>query len=176
MTLETLLKEHIREVPDFPKPGISFKDITPLLRNPEVSRRIVAAFVEIAEPLGLDAIAGIDSRGFLFGASLARAMDLPFVLVRKKGKLPGLTISQSYALEYGSAILEMHADALKPGQRVLIHDDLLATGGTADASARLVQKLGAEVAAFAFVVNLSFLNGAERLQNDHAPCHSLVHY
>ena len=123
----------------------------------------------------MDAIVGIDSRGFLFGPSLARALDIPFVLVRKKGKLPADTISVEYDLEYGSACLEIHKDALKQGDRVLIHDDLLATGGTAKASAELVKQLGGEVVNFAFIIELSFLNGAAQLA-DFAPTYSMATY
>ncbi len=173
--IESLVKNNIREVVDFPKAGISFKDITPLLLDPAVSQRILTALIEYARPLNLDAIVGIDSRGFLFGPSLARALDLPFVLVRKKGKLPANTIEVEYDLEYGSASLEIHKDAIKVGERVLIHDDLLATGGTAKASAQLVKQLGGEIAAFAFIVDLAFLNGAEQLKT-FAPSFSLAIY
>ena len=176
MSLEDLLKQHVNEIQDFPKPGISFKDITPILHNPELSKMVVAALSAVIKPLNVDAIVGIDSRGFLFGPSLARLLDLPFVLVRKQGKLPGDTMAYSYDLEYGSATLEIHRDALKPGQRVLIHDDLLATGGTAKATAELVRGLKAEVAAFAFVIDLAFLNGSALLESYQAPCHSLMRY
>ncbi|NVJ68581.1 MAG: adenine phosphoribosyltransferase [Gammaproteobacteria bacterium] len=173
--IESLVKANIREVMDFPKSGISFKDITPLLLDPRVSQQILEALIEFAKPLNLDAIAGIDSRGFLFGPSLARALEIPFVLVRKKGKLPADTIEVEYHLEYGSACLEMHKDAIKPGDRVLIHDDLLATGGTAKASAQLVEQLGGEVAAFAFIIDLAFLKGSQQLEK-FAPTYSLAVY
>ena len=176
MSIEDLLKQHVHEIHDFPKPGISFKDITPILSNPQLSKKVVNALAEYTKPLQVDAIVGIDSRGFLFGASLARFLELPFVVVRKKGKLPGETIAHSYDLEYGSATLEIHRNALKPGQKVLIHDDLLATGGTAKASAELVQQLGAEVSAFAFIIDLAFLNGAAVLEPYQAACHSLLRY
>jgi len=176
MSIEDLLKQHVHEIEDFPKAGVSFKDITPILHNPELSKLVVRALAEYAKPLNVDAIVGIDSRGFLFGPSLARFLDLPFVLVRKQGKLPGDTIAHSYDLEYGSAALEIHRNALQPGQKVLIHDDLLATGGTAKASAELVQQLGAQVSAFAFVINLAFLNGAALLEPYGASCHSLLSY
>ncbi|WP_395373497.1 adenine phosphoribosyltransferase [Marinicella sp. W31] len=176
MSIEDLLKQHVHEIRDFPKPGISFKDITPILANPELSKMVVTALAEHAKSLNVDAIVGIDSRGFLFGASLARLLDLPFVVVRKKGKLPGETIAHSYDLEYGSATLEIHRNAIQPGQRVLIHDDLLATGGTAKAAAELVQQLGGEIATFAFVIDLAFLNGSASLQSYRASCFSLLRY
>ncbi|MRX27986.1 adenine phosphoribosyltransferase [Kangiella sp. HZ709] len=162
-TIEKLIKSNVREVKDFPKAGISFKDITPLLLDPVVSKKILEALIEFAESLELDAIAGIDSRGFLFGPSLARALNIPFVLIRKKGKLPADTVSVEYDLEYGSACLEVHQDSIRVGSRVLIHDDLLATGGTAIASAQLVQQLGGEIAGFAFIIDLSFLEGSRKL-------------
>ncbi len=173
--IESLVKANVREVMDFPKAGISFKDITPLLLDPQVSQQILDALVELVKSLNLNAIVGIDSRGFLFGPSLARALNIPFVLVRKKGKLPADTIQVEYDLEYGSACLEMHKDAIKAGDRVLIHDDLLATGGTAKASAQLVEQLGGKVAAFAFIIDLAFLKGSQQLQS-FAPTFSLAEY
>ena len=157
------LKQHIRGVPDFPKPGIVFRDITPLLRDAralaEVEDRLVQAFLDD----GVTAVVGIESRGFIFGASVARRLGVGFVPARKAGKLPAERIAESYALEYGEAVLEIHTDAVRPGDRVLIVDDLLATGGTAAAAARLVERLGATVAGLAFVVELSFLNGRKPL-------------
>jgi adenine phosphoribosyltransferase len=163
MSLSDKIKTVIRDVPDFPKPGILFKDITPVLATPALVRAIVKDLAEEFRPHHFDAIVGIESRGFIFGALLAHELDVPFVPVRKAGKLPYKTISQSFDLEYGHATIEIHDDALQPGAKVLIHDDLLATGGTAAASARLVQKLGAEVGAFSFLINLSFLKGEDML-------------
>jgi adenine phosphoribosyltransferase len=157
------LKQCIRDVPGFPKAGIVFRDITPLLRDArafaEVEDRLVEAFLDD----GVTAVVGIESRGFIFGASVARRLGVGFVPARKAGKLPADRIAESYALEYGEAVLELHADAVGPGDRVLIVDDLLATGGTAAAAARLVERLGATVAGLAFVVELSFLNGRKPL-------------
>lgn len=162
----------IRTVEDFPKPGILFKDITPLLQNPEAYQTVVNAFIEIAQASGTTVIAGIESRGFFFACPLALSLGLPFVPIRKAGKLPWDTVSAEYDLEYGSAVIEMHTDAVSEGDRVLIVDDVLATGGTAEAAGRLVSSLGATVAGYAFLKNLTFLGGTERL-ND-APVYSLV--
>lgn len=163
MGIENKLKSVIRDVPDFPKPGIVFKDITPIMLNPKVSEEVLNHLVELYQNQRIDAVAGIESRGFLFGFPLAIRLGVPFVLIRKKGKLPYDKISYDYELEYGSATIEMHTDAIKKGQRVLIHDDLLATGGSAEAAAELVKKCGGEVACFNFLVGLDFLNGEKRL-------------
>lgn len=162
----------IRTVEDFPKPGIMFRDITPLLQNPEAYQAVLSAFREIAQASGATVIAGIESRGFFFACPLALSLSLPFVPIRKAGKLPWQTVSAEYDLEYGSAIIEMHTDAVLPGDRVLIVDDVLATGGTAAAAGRLVSSLGATVAGYAFLKNLTFLGGTGRLQD--APVYSLV--
>lgn len=156
----------IRNVPDFPKPGILFKDITPLLLNPKLGKQIIAEFISRLKGMKVDAIAGIESRGFLFGYMLAVEMNVPFIPIRKSGKLPWKTIGCDYALEYGTARVEMHEDAVKPGMHVLIHDDLLATGGTAGAAATLVEMAGGKTAGFAFIVELEFLGGAKKL----SPC------
>lgn len=161
--IETALKHAIRDIVDFPKPGIVFKDITPILKDAELCRQVVAAFVAEVQTLDIDVVAGVESRGFLFGLLLANALDVPFVPIRKQGKLPYKTLSQSYDLEYGSATLEIHADALLPSQKVLIHDDLLATGGTVAAAADLVAQLGAQTVGFAFLVSLDFLEGDQKL-------------
>jgi adenine phosphoribosyltransferase len=153
------LKHHIRVVEDFPKKGISYKDITPLFQNVEMSNRIIDSFVEILSNVDVDAIAGVESRGFILGMVLANRLNVPFIPIRKQGKLPYNTISQDYDLEYGRATIEIHTDAIKKGWNVVVHDDLLATGGTADAAAKLITKLDANVSAFAFIVELSFLNG-----------------
>ena len=165
MTIEQRINSTIRDIPDFPKPGILFKDITPVLEDAVLSRDIVEHFVEKLKPLKLDAIVGVESRGFLFGMPIAIALQIPFITVRKKGKLPYKTISYKYDLEYGSAEVEMHVDSLKKNWRVLVHDDLLATGGTATAAAELIKMQGAEVAGFAFLVELSFLAGRQKLEN-----------
>jgi len=165
MPLPDKIKSVIRDVPDFPKPGILFKDITPVLANPLLVREIVNNLVGEFRSFQVDAIVGIESRGFIFGSLLAHELNLPFIPVRKAGRLPHQTISQSYNLEYGLATIEIHSDALKSGAKVIIHDDLLATGGTAAASAKLVRQLGGEVAAFSFLINLSFLKGEELLIN-----------
>ncbi|HQQ93234.1 MAG TPA: adenine phosphoribosyltransferase [Bacteroidia bacterium] len=164
LSLEARINKILRDVPDFPKPGIVFKDISPLFYNQALCSRIVDEFLERLHEKP-DALIGIESRGFLFGFLMANKLDIPFVFVRKAGKLPAATISVEYELEYGSAKMEMHADALKPGWKVLIHDDLLATGGTAEAAARLVKKAGASVSAFNFVIGLDFLQGEEKLKS-----------
>lgn len=157
--LETDIKAAIRDIPDFPIPGILFKDVTPVFKDPALCTRILEAFSIHYQNMDIDAIVGIESRGFLFGLALATRMHKPFVLIRKAGKLPAKTIKLNYALEYGEATIEIHEDALEKGWRVLVHDDLLATGGTAHASARLCEQVGAEVLGFSFLVDLSFLNG-----------------
>ena len=157
------LKDHIRDIPDFPKSGILFRDITPLLQQPEAMAFIEDQFVEAVGAERITAIAGIESRGFIFGTALARRLELGFIPIRKPGKLPAASISESYSLEYGENVLELHEDAADKNDRVLIVDDLLATGGTAAASVKLVERLGATVAAVAFVVELSFLKGREQL-------------
>ena len=153
----------IRDIPDFPKPGILFKDITPILADPPAMREVLDQFRIFAADVRPDIVVGIESRGFIFGMPLAVEMDLPFAPVRKLGKLPYKRISEEYALEYGTNTVEMHDDAIKHGQRVLIVDDLLATGGTAAAAGRLVERLGGTVLGFAFVVELGFLHGRKVL-------------
>lgn len=170
------IKNAIRDVKDFPKPGIVFKDITPIFYDQALCSEIVDAFVDIFRDEKLDAIVGVESRGFLFGMLLAHRLRIPFVLVRKSGKLPYQVIAHEYDLEYGSAKIEMHIDAIKPGWNVLVHDDLLATGGTAAAAAHLVQKQGAKVAGFAFLVELDFLSGGKKLEAYSKNVISLVHY
>lgn len=174
--IEAAIKQVIRDVPDFPKPGILFKDITPVLKDPELCTAIVEAFAEAVKELKIDAVAGIESRGFLFGLMLANRLDIPFVPIRKKGKLPAETISETYDLEYGTATIEIHRDAFSPGTKVLIHDDLLATGGTVEAAAKLVTQLGGEVAGFSFIIALGFLKGEEKLTNFSDKLVTLVNY
>ena len=160
------LKAVIRDVPDFPKPGIVFKDITTLLKNPKAFRRALDLFTVLCGDHLADKVLAIESRGFIVGATLADRLGLGFVPLRKPGKLPGKTLRHTYALEYGEDCLEIHEDAISPGERVLIVDDVIATGGTAHAAGELVGKLGGTVAAYAFLVELSFLNGRSRLQGD----------
>ncbi|MBS1634415.1 MAG: adenine phosphoribosyltransferase [Bacteroidetes bacterium] len=162
MGLETNIKSSIRDVPDFPKPGIMFKDITPIFENQNLCNEITDGFVSSIQGKP-DAIVGIESRGFLFGFLLANKLGIPFILVRKAGKLPYKTIGYEYDLEYGSAKIEMHEGSIRKNWNVVIHDDLLATGGTASAAASLVEMQGAKVSAFTFVVGLGFLNGKDKL-------------
>lgn len=168
------LKARIRDIPDFPKPGIVFKDITPLMRDPASLRLAVHQLLHpfLGEPI--TAVAGMEARGFVFASLVAWELGVGFVPLRKPGKLPYDVQSVAYDLEYGSASLEVHRDALGPGDRVLLIDDLIATGGTAAASCELIERLGAEVAACAFVVELDFLNGRQRLSRYRV--HSLLHY
>lgn len=164
MTLQEELIQTIRNVPDFPKPGIQFKDITPLMENPALSKRIVAHLTAELKALKPDCIIGVESRGFLYGMPLAIALGIPFITVRKKGKLPYQTITHKYDLEYGSAEVEMHVNTIKPGWRVIVHDDLLATGGTATAAAELAKMQGGTLVGFCFLVELAFLGGRQKLQ------------
>jgi len=163
MSIETEIKQAIRDVADFPKEGVIFKDITPLLSDPVLSDHIGDALLDRVNALQPDAIVAIESRGFLYGFLLANKLGIPFIPVRKKGKLPGETLEYTYDLEYGSATVEIHAGDIKPGWKVLVHDDLLATGGTAQAAAELILMQGAHVAGFAFVVELTFLHGIKKI-------------
>ena len=164
----------IRNVPDFPKPGIQFKDITPVLADARLFSGAIELLTANFTPGSIDAVVGIDARGFIFAAAAATKLHAGFVPVRKKGKLPFTTIEQDYALEYGHATVAMHTDALKPGARVLLIDDLLATGGTSAAAAALVQKLGAKIVEAGFLIELKFLNGREKLSG--FPVRSLIAY
>src|SRR6266567_3649098 len=164
----------IRTIPDFPKPGIQFKDITPVLADPKLFSGCIDLLTDHFKPGMVDAVVGIDARGFIFAAAAAVKLQAGFVPIRKKGKLPYQTIEQQYDLEYGTASVAVHVDALKPGDRVLLIDDLLATGGTAAAAATLVQKLGAQILQISFLIELSFLAGREKLKN--YPVRSLVIY
>lgn len=159
MQLADSLKSLIRDVPDFPKPGIVFKDITPLLESPQTVNQVVKALASQSQGIKVDAVVAIEARGFLFGFLMAQELRVPFVPVRKEGKLPYRKIVQAYTLEYGTAAIEMHEDAIQPGWNVVIHDDLLATGGTANAAGQLVERLGGKVAGFSFIINLDFLGG-----------------
>ena len=161
-THSDLVAQYIRAIPDFPEPGILFHDITPLLAEPEAFSRALDWLTEQCD--GADAIVGIESRGFILGAPIAQRLNRPFVPVRKAGKLPAATFARSYDLEYGSATIEMHADALNTGARVALVDDLLATGGTAEAAVQLVLQTGAEISTVTFLIELAALNGRERLR------------
>ena len=176
MNLEERIKSVIRDVPDFPKKGIIFKDISTIMLDPVLSADIIDHLVDMYKDLGIEAVAGIESRGFLFGYPLAIRLGVPFILIRKQGKLPYKKISHDYELEYGTATIEMHTDVIKPGQKVLIHDDLLATGGSASAAAELIQKCGGEVIGFNFLVSLSFLDGTKKIQNYSKNTINLVSY
>jgi adenine phosphoribosyltransferase len=176
LTIEEKIKSAIRDVPDFPKPGILFKDITPILTDPALCRELEKEFARAVSNFPVDVVAGIESRGFLFGMGLAQRLNVPFIPVRKKGKLPYKTVSYEYDLEYGSAIIEMHTDAITEGMNVLIHDDLLATGGTAAATAELVKMQKANVTCFAFLVELSFLDGRKSLEKYTSEIISLANY
>ncbi len=175
MTIQEI-EQHIRAVSDFPKPGILFRDITPLLGHAGARKAVLDRLVEAYKDQKIDVIAGIESRGFLFGMTLADALDVPFVPIRKAGKLPYEKIKYDYELEYGMATLEIHTDAVKAGDRVLIHDDLLATGGTGAAGAELLSKLGAELAGFSFIIGLNFLGGDEVLKKYSDQIHCLIEY
>ena len=157
------LRALIRDIPDFPKPGIVFKDITPLLLDPRALDFAIGSIATYAKPKGVDFVVAAEARGFILGASIARELGAGFVPARKPGKLPHEVVTAEYILEYGIDVLEMHADALADGARVLIHDDLLATGGTAEALAELVERLGATVVGCAFLLELGFLDGRRRL-------------
>ncbi len=177
MDIEEKIKALLRDIPDFPKPGIIFRDITPLLADPVVRGEVVHAIVEYCRPLQPDVIAAVEARGFIFGMLIADRLGIPFVPVRKAGKLPHKTVRKEYQLEYGNAEIEMHEDAFKPGARVIIHDDLLATGGTAAATGNMVQQLGGTVAGYSFLINLTFLPGEEKLQKQFGVSpHYLVRY
>ena len=156
-------RDFIRDIPDFPKPGIHFKDITPLLANPGAFAAVIDRLAQAFSDQKLDAIAAAEARGFIFGAPLALALAVPFIPIRKPGKLPYATIAMEYQLEYGSDRLEVHTDAIKAGSRVLLLDDVLATGGTMRACCDLVKAAGAEIAACAFILELDFLNGRDKL-------------
>lgn len=175
-TLAEELKAHIRIIKDFPQPGISFKDISPVFLNPHLVRQCIQELAARLKGKGITRIVGIESRGFLLGVPLALELEAGFVMVRKQGKLPYKTVEISYDLEYGSATIEIHEDALRKEDIVLIHDDLLATGGTATAAANLVQKFGCQVYGFAFLVELTNLQGREKLKQISPTVISLVQY
>lgn len=168
------IRTAVRDIPDFPKPGILFRDITPVLLDPSLFRLVIGQFCAQAQAAGAEKIAGIDARGFLFGATVAHELDLGFVPIRKKGKLPAATFSQPYALEYGEAEIEVHQDAFEPGEGVVLVDDLLATGGTAAAAVALIRQAGARVVQAQFLIELSDLGGRSALED--CPVDSLLIY
>lgn len=169
------LENTIENIPDFPKPGIQFKDITPIFLNPKLYEDVIADLANFSRGK-VDAVCGIESRGYLFGIAVAVALEVPFVLIRKAGKLPPPFVGVKYDLEYGSAEIEMRTGQIKRGQRILIHDDLLATGGTTEAAARLVQKQGAMVSQFSFLIGLKDLHGEERLKQFEADVYTILDY
>ena len=168
------LRKYIRTVKDFPKPGIMFRDITTLLKEPEGLKATFNALVDFTEGLKIDKVVGIESRGFMMGAMIAEKIDAGFVPIRKPGKLPGETMREEYSLEYGTDAIEIHKDAVRAGESILVHDDLLATGGTARAAVNLIEKLGGKVIQVSFIIELSFLHGREKLKD--YDVRSLVNY
>ncbi len=178
MDVSTYLRSHIRNVPDWPQPGVMFRDITPLLGDPRVFRVLVDQFVHryLAPDMRPDIVAGIDARGFILGAVLAFELGVGFVPIRKQGKLPAATVSESYALEYGNATVEIHVDAVRPRHRVLLVDDLIATGGTMLAGKRLLERLGAEVIEGAAIVDLTALGGSRALRESGLAVFALLAY
>ena len=178
LSINDYLRQHIRTVPDWPVPGVQFRDITPLLQNPRVFRVLIDAFVHryMDPALRPDVVAGLDARGFILGSVVAYELNVGFVPIRKKGKLPYTTVEETYELEYGSATVELHTDAVARGQRVLLIDDLIATGGTMMAGKRLLEKLGASVTEGAAIVDLPELGGSERLREAGLKLFTLVHF
>lgn len=178
LSVNQYLRDHIRTVPDWPAPGVQFRDITPLLQDARVFRILIDAFVHryMAPSMRPDVVAGLDARGFIVGAVVAYELNVGFVPIRKKGKLPFTTVEETYELEYGSATVELHTDAVKAGQRVLLIDDLVATGGTMMAGRRLLEKLGAHVMEGAAVVDLPELGGSQKLRDSGLPLFTLVDF
>ncbi len=172
--MQAELKQYIRSIKDFPVKGIMFRDITTLLKEPEAVNKTLKCLLTFANGIKIDKVVGIESRGFIFGSMLAQKLDVGFILARKPGKLPTETESESYQLEYGTDKIEMHKDAISKGDKVLLHDDLLATGGTAAATAKLIEKLGGDVMQVSFVMELTFLNGREKLKT--YPVKSIITY
>jgi len=178
LNVHDFLQQHIRTVPDWPSPGVQFRDITPLLQNPRVFRVLIDAFVHryMDPALRPDVVAGLDARGFILGSVVAYELGVGFVPIRKKGKLPFTTVEETYELEYGSATVELHTDAVRPGQRVLLIDDLIATGGTLLAGKKLLEKLGATVMEGAAIVGLPELGGSARIRASGLPLFTLVEF
>ena len=170
------LKKYIRTIPDFPHAGIQFRDITTLFNNSKGLRETVDQMADAMAIHNFDQVAGLEARGFMLGAALAYRLELGFTMIRKKGKLPGKTISQDYNLEYGEATLEIHDDAIEPGQKVLLFDDLIATGGTAEAAAKLVEMSKSKVSAFVFVINLFDLGGSDNLLKKNYKVENLIEF
>ncbi len=168
------LKDLIRSIPDYPKPGIIFRDVTTLLGHSEGLKTAISQMAEPFKSQRIDAVAGIEARGFILGGAIADRLECGFIPIRKKGKLPWQTIGQEYTLEYGVDVIEMHEDALAPGQRILIVDDLIATGGTAEAAAKLLRRSGAEIVGATFIIDLSDLGGLKLLKSHGIPCHALI--
>ncbi len=177
-TVSQYLRSHIRTVPDWPAPGVQFRDITPLLQNPKVFRVLIDAFVHryMDPALRPDVVAGLDARGFILGAVIAYELNVGFVPIRKKGKLPFTTVQETYELEYGSATVELHTDAVQAGQKVLLIDDLIATGGTMMAGRKLLEKLGAHVMEGAAIVDLPELGGSNKLRDSGLPLFTLIDF
>ncbi len=169
------LEQTIENIPDFPISGIQFKDITPIFLQPQLYKDVVADLAEFSRGK-IDAVCGIESRGYLFGIAIAMALEVPFILIRKKGKLPPPIISEKYSLEYGTSEIETRTGQILPGQRILIHDDLLATGGTTEAAAKLVEKQGAKAVQFSFLIGLNDLNGEDKLQKFDAEIYQILNY
>jgi len=163
--MENDLKNYIRSIKNFPKKGIVFRDITPLLQNPIALKSTIRQLFDYAKNLNVTKVVGIESRGFMFGSMLAEKLDVGFVPIRKPGKLPAKKVREIYELEYGTDCVEIHADAIQPGDKILLHDDLLATGGTAKASVKLIEKLGGKILQVSFIIELRFLNGREKLKD-----------
>jgi len=176
MSAADYIKAHVRTVPDWPSPGIQFRDITPLLSNPRVFRVLIDQFVHRYFDAGLKAIAGLDARGFIIGSVVAYELNIGFIPIRKKGKLPFTTVEESYELEYGSATVEIHTDAVQPGDRVVLIDDLIATGGTMLAGKKLLERLGACVLEGAAIVDLPELQGTNRLKDAGLEVFSLINF
>ena len=178
LSINQYLKNHIRTVPDWPAPGVQFRDITPLLQNAKVFRVLIDAFVHryMDPAMRPDVVAGLDARGFILGAVIAYELNVGFVPIRKKGKLPFTTVEETYELEYGSATVELHTDAVKPGDRVLLIDDLIATGGTMMAGMKLLEKLGAQVIEGAAIIDLPELGGSDKLKSAGLPLFTLLDF
>lgn len=172
--MSSYLKKYIRNVKDFPKKGIMFRDITTILKDSAAFKTTAARLFEQAENLDVNKVVGIESRGFIFGSILAERLDAGFIPIRKPGKLPAETVRETYSLEYGTDSIEIHKDAIKPGDKILLHDDLLATGGTAVAACKLIERLGGKIIQVSFIIELSFLKGREKLKGYNV--HSLVKY
>ncbi len=168
------LKQLIRTIPDYPKPGIMFRDVTTLLRDPEGFERAIIAMARPFRTQHIDAVAGIEARGFILGGAIADRLGCGFVPIRKKGKLPWKTIGQEYTLEYGVDSIEIHEDAIKPGERILLVDDLIATGGTAEAASKLIRRSGGVVVGATFVIDLPELGGFKKLESHSIPCHAVM--